>query len=431
MSEKIGRKNERLVFHIDVNSAFLSWEAVRRVKNGEIDLRTIPAAVGGDREKRTGVILAKSIPAKRYGITTGESVLSALRKCPELVLAKPDFKLYSQCSKAFVAILREFAPIVEQYSIDECFLDMSGTELIYPDPIKTAHEIKDKIRDTLGFTVNVGIARNRLCAKMASDFEKPDRVHTLFPEEIPEKMWRLPIGELFLVGHSTAERLERVGLSTIGRVAACPEDVIQSIVGEKTGKVIHDYSLGIDASPVCDKPPAAKGYSISTTTEHDITTREEAYRILLALADSVTARLRADEILCRCISVTIRTNYFIDRSHQMKVDATDLTSEVYKTAKRLFDELWDKRTPLRLLGIALTDLTHERFVQFSLFYDENDELARERSRRLDRTVDEIRKKFGSSTLTLGIPPEQEVGKKFKNDPQPSSKAHKAKGSEPH
>lgn len=415
------RDDKRLIFHIDVNSAFLSWEAARRVKNGEPDLRSIPSAVGGDREKRTGVILAKSIPAKKYGITTGESVASAIRKYPELVLVKPDFKLYTECSRAFIAILHEYSPIVEQYSIDECFLDMTGTELLYPDPISTAHEIKNRIRDTLGFTVNIGIARNRLCAKMASDFEKPDRVHTLFPEEIPEKMWGLPIGELFLVGRSTAERLERVGLSTIGRVAACPEDVIKSIVGSKMGKVIHDYSLGIDDSAVTKKPPEAKGYSVSTTTEKDITTADEAHSLLLSLADSVTSRLRADEVMCRCISVTIRTSYFIDRSHQSKVDATDLTSEVYSTAKRLFDELWDGRTPLRLLGIALTDLTRERFVQFSLFYNESDEKARERARRLDRTVDEIRKKYGSSTLSFGAMHEHEVGKKFKLDPSAADK----------
>ena len=404
---------ERLIFHVDVNSAFLSWEAAKRVSEGLPDLRLIPSAIGGDRDKRTGIILAKSIPAKKYGVTTGESVLSALRKCPDLVLAKPDFRLYSKCSAAFVSILREYAPVVEKFSIDECFLDMTGTELLYPDPLKTAYEIKDRIRDELGFTVNIGIGSNRLCAKMASDFEKPDRVHTLFPDEIEKKMWKLPIRDLLFVGEATANRLERAGLFTIGRVAACDEDTIKSILGEKNGKLIHDYSLGIDNSEVSDKYEDAKGYSISTTPEKDVTSRDEADRILLALADSVTSRMRRDKMFCQCISVSIRTYSFQNRSHQMKVDATDLTSEVYETSKKLFRELWDGRTPLRLLGIALTDLTRERYIQLSLFHDNDAEEARERSRKLDRTVDEIRNKFGTSTIVFGIPPEREVGKKFK------------------
>ena len=403
----------RLIFHVDVNSAFLSWEAVKRVREGGDDLRLIPSAICGDVEKRAGIILAKSIPAKKFGVKTGEPVIMALRKCPDLVLAKPDFRLYSRCSHDFVAILREYAPVVEQFSIDECFLDMTGTGLIYPDPLKTAHEIKDKIRNELGFTVNIGIGENKLCAKMASDFEKPDRVHTLFPAEIPEKMWSLPIGDLFGIGGSTAERLERAEIRTIGQLARCDLAIIQSLVGVKAGIAIHNSANGIDDSPVSDQPEDSKCYSISTTVPHDITRTDDAHRVLLALADSVTSRMRRDKMFCQCISVSIRTYSFQNRSHQMKVDATDLTSEVYETSKKLFRELWDGRTPLRLLGIALTDLTRERYIQLSLFHDNDAEEARERSRKLDRTVDEIRNKFGTSTIVFGIPPEREVGKKFK------------------
>ena len=184
----------RLIFHIDVNSAFLSWESARRVKQGLSDLRDIPACIGGDPKKRTGIVVAKSIPAKKYGITTGEPVAMALRKCPELVIVKSDFELYIKCSRAFKEICASYAPVMESFSIDEVFLDMTGTSLIYPDPIKTAHEIKDKIRDELGFTVNVGISTNKLLAKMASDFEKPDKVHTLFAHEIPQRKSRLRCG---------------------------------------------------------------------------------------------------------------------------------------------------------------------------------------------------------------------------------------------
>ena len=187
---------KRLIFHVDVNSAFLSWEAVRRIKEGLPDLREIPSCIGGDPQKRTGIVVAKSIPAKKYGIQTGEPMAMALRKCPGLVTVPSDFELYDKYSRAFKAICASYAPVMESFSIDEVFLDMTGTSFIYPDPVATACEIKDNIHNKLGFTVNVGISTNKLLAKMASDFEKPDKVHTLFPDEIPVKMWPLPVRNL-------------------------------------------------------------------------------------------------------------------------------------------------------------------------------------------------------------------------------------------
>ena len=401
----------RLVFHIDVNSAYLSWEAARRVAAGEADLRLIPSAIGGDREKRTGVILAKSIPAKKFGIRTGEPVAMALRKCPDLVLARPDFRLYEQSSKAFMDICREYAPVVEKYSIDECFLDMSGTHRIYPDPVAIAHTIKDKIRDTLGFTVNVGIGENKILAKMASDFEKPDKVHTLYLHEIPKKLWPLPVRELFPVGASTAEKLEKARIRTIGELAHAPLPFVQKIVGMKLGKQLHDYANGIDNSPVLAEPEAAKGYSISTTLEEDVVKAEQAHRVLLALTDSVTARMRADGFKAYCVAVSIRSNDFKTRSHQRKLhDPTDISSEVYALCKQLFAELWDGHTPLRLIGVALTDLTKEEPAQISLFPDEK----KERSRKLDQAYDAIHKKFGATAIQRGssLQSNLKVGKKY-------------------
>lgn len=403
---------ERIIFHIDVNSAFLSWEASRRVKNGEPDIRLIPSAIGGDREKRTGVILAKSIPAKKFGIKTGEPVGMALRKCPELYLAKPDFRLYVKCSKAFMDICREYTPLVEKYSIDECFLDMTGMDILHPDPIATAYEIKDRIFHELGFTVNVGIGNCKILAKMASDFEKPNKVHTLFPDEIAAKMWPLPVGELFSIGHSTAERLEGAGIKTIGDLARLDLASVQALIGEKVGKQIHDYANGIDPSPVVEEPDEAKGYSISTTLEEDVVTTEDAFKILLALADSVSARLRADGKKAFCIGVTIRGNDFKNHSHQHTLDqATDITNEIYSVSKKLFGELWDKKTPLRLLGISLTQVTDEDVAQLSFFSGEN----REKERRLDKAMDSIREKFGSATVVRGSNYQSglDVGKKYK------------------
>ncbi len=403
---------ERIIFHIDVNSAFLSWEASRRVKNGEEDIRLIPSAIGGDRDKRTGVILAKSIPAKKFGVKTGEPVAMALRKCPDLYLAKPDFKLYVKCSQAFMDICREYTPVVEKYSIDECFLDMTGMGMLYPDPIKTAYEIKDRIYNELGFTVNVGIGPCKILAKMASDFEKPNKVHTLFKNEIPTKMWPLPVGELFTIGHSTAEKLVAYGVKTIGDLARLELKTVQGLIGDKIGKQIHDYANGIDLSEVLEFPEEAKGYSISTTLEEDVRTTEAAYKILLALADSVGARMRADGKKAYCVGVTVRGNDFKNHSHQHTLDeATDITSEIYHISQKLFSELWDKHTPLRLLGISLTQITSEDISQLSFFPTE----SKEKERRLDKAMDAIRNKFGSETVVRGSNYQTgiEVGKKYK------------------
>lgn len=403
---------ERLVFHIDVNSAFLSWEAARRVSNGEADIRLIPSAIGGDREKRTGVILAKSIPAKKFGVKTGEPVGMALRKCPSLFLARPDFRLYEKCSRAFVDICKEYAPAVEQFSIDECFLDMSGTSSIYPDPIATAYEIKDKIKNKLGFTVNVGIGPNKLLAKMASDFEKPDKVHTLFEYELEDKFWKLPVRELFGVGASTADKLERACVHTIGELAKLDINILRSLVGNKMGIHLHECANGIDNSPVCEEPEKAKGYSNSTTLENDVTGFEEACAILLSLADVTAARMRFDGARACCIGVTIRGNDFHDRSHQKKLDcATDITSEIFAICRSLFSELWDRRTPLRLLGVSLTNVTYEDDLQMSLF----DDGKREKERVIDKTVDEIRNRFGSGMISRGFTSSAEgrIGKKHR------------------
>ena len=403
---------ERLIFHVDVNSAFLSWEAARRVAVGEPDLRLVPSAIGGDRDKRTGVVLAKSIPAKKYGVKTGEPLAQALRKCPSLQLARPDFRLYERCSKAFMDICRRYAPVVEKFSIDECFLDMSGTERVYPDPIATAHEITDKIRAELGFTVNVGISSNKLLAKMASDFEKPDKVHTLFSREIREKLWPLPVGELFTVGHSTAEKLMQARIRTIGELAGADVARLQYLLGDKLGQHLHNYANGIDPSPVLAEPEEAKGYSVSTTLAEDVTEREEARRVLLALADSVTARMRHDGARSECVAVAIRSNDFKTRSHQRRLDEpTDITSEVYRIGCELFDELWDGVTPLRLLGLSLTALSRGAPDQISLFSDEQ----REKERKIDRAVDSIRGKFGAGTIVRGSScgTRTEVGKKYR------------------
>lgn len=386
--------SDRLIFHVDVNSAFVSWSAVEMLKNGGPDLREVPSIVGGDPKSRRGIVAAKSIPAKKYGIVTGEPVSAALRKCPNLVIAGSNFKWYVKCSRAFKAICQEYTPCMQSFSIDEVFLDMSGMHLIYPDPIATAHEIKDRIYKELGFTVNVGIGPNKLCAKMASDFEKPNRVHTLFLDEIPKKMWPLPVGELFSCGKSTTARLKSLNIKTIGELAATPVNQLALVLGERAAVHFHNYANGYDDSPVVDEPEDAKGYSAETTVEDDLVDLESINRLLLAQADVVAARMRADNGKCRCVGVTFRNLDFVNKSHQTKLsDATDVTEVIYQTAKRLMRESWQGE-PLRLIGLSVTDIDRDGFEQMSLFADEN----KEKRKALDGALDSIRGKFGNASV---------------------------------
>lgn len=401
----------RLIFHVDINSAFLSWEAARRVAMGQEDLRLIPSCIGGDPSKRSSIVTAKSIPAKKYGITTGEPVSMALRKCPGLVVVKGDFDLYIKCSRAFKAICSEYTPLMESFSIDEVFMDMTGMEMLYPDPYALAHTIKNRIRDELGFTANVGIGNNKLCAKMASDFEKPDKVHTLYPDEIPTKMWPLPVGELFTCGKSASNKLIGFGINTIGDLANYPLEQLIALFGENQARHLHEYANGSDDSEVVAQREEAKGFSAETTVEDNVTKIEEFERIIMAQADVVTARLRAEDAKCTCVAVKLRTEDFKNKSHQKKLkESTDVTSVVYDTAVELIKEFW-KGEPVRLIGLALTGIDRSGYEQMSFIVDEKNE----KMKKLDSVMDNIRNRFGDESVrrasTMDI--SGRVNRKFK------------------
>lgn len=388
--------SDRVIFHIDVNSAFLSWEAVYRLRclGEKLDLRTIPSAVGGDIAQRHGVILAKSIPAKKYDVRTGEPIVDALRKCPNLSLVKPNRQLYEEYSRAFMEILQKYSDTVEQYSIDEAFADMTGTRLLFGEPLEAAHKLKAEIRDTLGFTVNIGISSNKLLAKMAGEFEKPDKVHTLFPDEIREKMWPLPVRELFLVGRASEEKLKQMGINTIGDLARSDPGVLKAHL-KKHGEALWNYANGRDSSPVESEAQDNKCYGNSVTLAYDVTDREEAKRVLLSLSESVGRRLRMDGVWIETVSVTIRFFDLTRSSHQCVLEhATNITDEIYRAAGRLFDELWDG-TPIRLLGVQTGKVTKNGDNrQLSLF----DDMDYERQERLDRAMDSIRERFGTGAV---------------------------------
>lgn len=386
---------ERIIFHIDVNSAFLSWEAVHLLhhRGFEPDLREVPSAVGGDRALRRGIILAKSIPAKRCGIHTGEAIFQAKQKCPGLLLVPPDYHLYERCSEAFIRILRDYSELVEQYSVDEAFVDMTGTCHLFGTPVQAAQQIKERIREELGFTVNIGVSENKLLAKMASDFLKPDRVHTLFRDEIPEKLWPLPVSELFFVGRATAKKLFSVGIRTVKELAAAEPAFLRSLL-KKHGEVIWGFANGIDCSGVQTVPPANKGYGNSTTTPSDLSEPQAAETVLLALAETVAARLRADGVSAGLVSLGIRYSDFSFRSHQRVLqNATNLTREIYEAACGLFAELWDGR-PLRHLGIHTGRVCGSAERQLSLF----DAADYEKLACAERAADAIRRRFGQRAV---------------------------------
>lgn len=391
----------RYIFHIDVNSAFLSWEACHRLsldKNAP-DIRNIPAVVGGDINNRHGVVVAKSAPAKALGITTGEPIVHALKKCPTLLLCRTDFSIYRKYSDAFIAILRQYTNVVEQFSIDEAWCDV--TELVNnrENAISLADTIKNRIRDELNFTVNIGISSNKVLSKMASDFTKPDRIHTLFPDEIEKKMWNLPVRDLFFVGKQTESKLKNIGITTIGELAHSDPKLIGRLL-KKHGALLYEYANGIDPSPVKSEKEKPKGYGNSTTVPFDVTDMDTASLIIKELSESVSRRLKKDSAKAMCISVTIRDTDFCDTSKQRTLStSTDTFDEIYDTALSLLSELWDKVTPLRLLGVATSHIVYDEPVQYSIFdYSEQDFIKQE---KLSKALDSIKTKYGENAVTRG------------------------------
>ena len=386
----------RAIFHVDVNAAYLSWEAVYRLRHlgAKEDLRKQAAGVGGDTALRHGIILAKSVPAKRYGIRTGESILEAKRKCPSLILVPPHYQLYEKASKAFIEILKEFSPAVEQYSIDEAFMDMTGTRALWYSPEAAAEAIRKRVRDELGFTVNIGISSNKVLAKMASDFEKPDKVHTLFPEEIETKLWPLSVSELFFVGSRTKRKLDSLGIYTIGELARTDPEILKSHL-KKQGEILWAFANGIDTSPVEPEPEANKGYGNSLTLPFDVTEVCQARLALLSLSETLGARMRKDQVRAQVFTLSVKTWDFRCYSHQKKFsDPTDLTEEIYKRAVLLLGQVW-KGEPIRHLGIQGSGLAGKDMpVQGSLFQGE----AYEKRRRAEMTVDRIRQRYGADAV---------------------------------
>jgi len=397
---------KQIIFHIDVNSAFLSWTAVEELRNGsERDLRTIPAIIGGDQESRRGIVLAKSESAKKFGIVTGEPVANALRKCPNLTMARQNHRMYQEYSHRMMEFLLTYTNEIEQVSVDECYLDFTGIAHQFTSPIAAAVEIKDKIYEKFGFTVNIGISTNRLLAKMASDFEKPNKIHTLFPEEVPKKMWPLPVSDLYMAGKSSVEVLHKLGIRTIGELANT-DPVLLELHLKSHGRTLWEFANGRSGDKVIREHTESKGIGHSTTLPKDITSEEEARKVLLKLAEMVGKRVRREHKKAKMISVEIKYHTFQSVSHQKQLErASSADLVLYEAACELFHDLWNG-APIRLLGIRTSKLVDETEPEQMSIFDfqlENEERHKkqEKQQKLDEALDLVRKKYGEKAVTKG------------------------------
>lgn len=385
---------QRIIFHIDVNNAFLSWSAVDLLKKGyPLDIRTIPSIIGGDETKRRGVVLAKSPVAKKFGVVTAETLYSARKKCPNLKVFPANYAWYRKCSKDLMNYLSQYTPNLEQFSIDECFLDFTGTSLLYKDYLEVAEKIRNDVKKQFGFTVNIGIASNKLCAKMASDFEKPDKIHTLFPDEIASKMWPLPVGDLFMVGKQTKEKLMSLGIKTIGDLASTPISLLKRHF-KNQAVYLQEAARGIDTSKVLPRSEQNKCISVSQTLAYDYTDGTKLKKILFYQAEEVGRSLRLQKMYTKSIAVTYKNALFKSYSHQLTLlNPTNTTEEIYKQACLLFDRSW-REDPIRNIGIRLSDLSTTVQEQVSLF----ETVKEEKVNKVQEVIDQITKKYGNGSL---------------------------------
>lgn len=384
-----------IIMHIDVNSAFLSWTAAYEKQIGlERDIRQVPSVIGGNEENRHGIVLAKSVPAKKFKIQTGESLMEARQKCPDLLVIPPNYRLYVRASQALREYLNTFTPDVEAFSIDECFIKF--TDLDKSQSLELAHKIRNGVHECFGYTVNIGISNNKLLAKMAGDFEKPDKCHTCFPEEIKDKLWPLPVEDLFMVGRRTKPKLNRLGIYTIGELANADYKLISTLL-KSHGRLIYAYANGLDASAF-KQPSPIKSVGNSSTLKFDVEDSETAHAIILSLVEMTSWRLREAKMMCKVVSVGIKDKDFGYISRQCKLPYyTDCTKDIYTNICRIFDKHWDKR-PIRQLGVSVSDLEEAKFQQMSIFKDRNT-LNNE---KLDKVIDCIREKYGDTAVVRGV-----------------------------
>lgn len=385
---------ERIIMHIDVNNAFLSWTAVDLLKKGHNDIRYEYAVIGGDESKRRGIVLAKSTPAKKRGVKTAETLYTARKKCPYLNIYPPNRELYDKMSSSLFNLLREYTSDIEIVSVDECFLDYGKVKNIYGDELEFARKLKDKIYNTFGFTVNIGIANNKLCAKMASDFTKPNKIHTLYEYEVKTKMWPLPIDDLYGIGKKSAEKLKNLKINTIEDLAKTDKQMLYPYFKNQTDYIIN-IANGIDNSPVISEIMDPKCISSTYTLMYDYDDINEINKELRTISNNLGIDLRSQNKYAGTIAIIIKDTNFKTTTHQEKLkNSTNSSDTIFEISKKLFKEHWDE-TPVRLIGIRLDSLTSSNDYQISLF--ENLE-EKENNENLDKTIDFLKRKYGDKII---------------------------------
>ncbi len=390
---------DRIVIHVDVNNAFLSWTAVNILKNGsKVDIRKRYAVIGGDESQRRGIVLAKSIPCKNKGVTTGETLYSARKKCPYLDVYPPEFYLYKKYSDMMYEYLLTYTDMIERYSIDECFMEYTNSRKLFGDPVKIAYKIKDDIKNKFGFTVNVGVGNNKLLAKMASDFSKPDKVHTLFYSEIESKMWPLDVSDLFMIGKSTSKKLYELGIKTIYELAHTDRDFLIRHF-KSYGNIMYDYANGIDNSLVETERGNPKSISNSVVLPYDYHDKDEILKVMKELSMEVGKTLRKKNMYAMNVSIWIKYKDFTKMSKQTTLEnQINSDIDIYNHAVDIFNKLWDQEKKIRALCVGVSNLTDKYREQLNIF-DVSDGANIKKDMNLQKTIDKIRKKYGNDSIT--------------------------------
>lgn len=389
---------QRVVFLVDMNAFFISCEMTRRP-----ELAGKPAAVSGDPKKRTGIILAANYEARKYGVKTAMVLHQALKLCPDMLLVPPDHYFYELKSQQVMNLLSCYTPCVEQNSIDEAWLDMTGTEGLFGKPLDAAKRIMDEIQNKLGLWCSIGIAENKFLAKMASEMKKPLGITELWGQDVPVKLWPLPIGAMYGIGNKTAEKLNNIGINTIGQLAKFDRKYIIKILG-KSGNEIYLHANGYDDSPITPHSTGdMKSIGRSTTLPENITDLEKAKRILLELADDVGRSARKHDRKGRTVHITLKYSDFEVVTRQTTIAATFTTNEIYQAGYDLLIHNWNSFRPVRLIGISLSGFDENCLTdQISLFNYMGVEKKTSKHEQIDKAMDIIRNKYGTDKVNRAV-----------------------------
>ncbi len=388
---------DRVVFLVDMNAFFISCEQTRHP-----EITGKPAAVAGDPENRSGIILTANYEARKRGIKTTMILKDAYKLCPELVVIPPDHSFYHQKSKEVMDILSSFTPVIEQNSIDEAWLDMTGCGGIFGEPREAAEKIMRRINNELNLWCSIGISENKFLAKMASEMKKPHGITELWIKDIKEKMWPLPVGSMYGVGKKTAFKLQGMGIYTIMNLAVFDREYLVKKLG-KMGLEISLLANGIDLSPVkCNSDGDMKSIGRSTTLPHDTTDMEYIKTVLFELSDSVGMTARRHAKKGRTVQISIKYSDFKSITRQMMVPATCLVRDIYSAGIKLFEKNWN-REPIRLIGISLSGFENYESEQISLFdvCEDSRDMNSDKTDLIEKTIYDIRKKYGASIIKPG------------------------------